>query len=70
MESRTPSCTQFVPSFEGKVLLQMRLQNLRRNRQDCPAFHRPGFDQLIAMAEAELRAHDTPDLAAGQFASA
>ena len=71
MNPRGPGHAQGVPSFDGKVLLQMRLQNLRRNRQNCPASHRSGFDQLIRMVEAELRAADAPDYAgAALFASA
>lgn len=45
-----------VLTVDSKVLIQMRLENFRRNRETCPADHRAGFDRLIAMAEAEL--HD------------
>jgi hypothetical protein len=32
----------------------MKLENYRTNRQTCPPAQRPGFDQLIANAQAEL----------------
>ena len=39
---------------DSKVLIEMKLQNYRRNRETCPPAHRKGFDHLIAIAEAEL----------------
>ena len=40
--------------IDRQVLLQMKLENYRKNRQRCPASQRLGFDQLIATAQAEL----------------
>jgi hypothetical protein len=39
---------------ESKLLVEMKLENYKRNRETCPPAHRDGFDQLIAIAEAEL----------------
>ena len=38
-----------------RQLLEMKLQNFRRNRDGCPQAHRSAFDQLIAQTENELR---------------
>ena len=55
--------------IDRKVLLQMKLENYRKNRQTCPAAQRVGFDQLIATAQAELN-HAANDNARPQPQSA
>jgi hypothetical protein len=44
-----------------RQLLEMRIENYRRNRETCAQVYRIGFDQLIAQTERELRSMAVTD---------